>query len=95
MNKDIYSNIVSFVKKNIKLAGPVFMFVVAAIVTFVALSARSRREIIPDPMVASEPVIDVSSDEVEIAEVPLALTENTDGALTDFIVEYYLCFSKI
>ena len=95
MNKDIYSNIISFVKKNIKLAAPICIFVVAAIVTFVALSARSRREMIPDPLVAAAtPVTDVSSDEVAPAEVPLALTENTDAALTDFIVEYYLCLSN-
>ena len=96
MNKDIYTRIVSFVKKNIKLAAPVFVFAVAAIVTFVALSARSRRQNIPDPVaLATAPsVTDVSSDETTPEEVVLSLSENTDGALTDFIVEYYLCLSN-
>ncbi len=96
MNMDIYSKIVPFVKKNIKLAAPIFLFVVAAIVTFVALSARSRRVMIPDPAaVTSAPAAAelTTADEVP-APVPLALTENTNGEITDFFVEYYLCLSN-
>ncbi|MBO4908514.1 MAG: SH3 domain-containing protein [Lachnospiraceae bacterium] len=94
MNKDIYSKIVPFVKKNIKLTAPVFLFVVAAIVTFVALSARSRRDMNPDVVaITSTPAETVVNEEVPV-EVPLALSENTDAAITDFIVEYYLCLSN-
>ncbi|MBP3754901.1 MAG: SH3 domain-containing protein [Lachnospiraceae bacterium] len=94
MNKDIYSKIVPFVKKNIKFTAPVFLFVVAAIVTFVALSARSRRDMNPDVVaITSTPAETVVNEEVPV-EVPLALSENTDAAITDFIVEYYLCLSN-
>lgn len=95
MNKDIYSRMIPFVKKNIKLAAPVFLFFVAAIVTFVALSARSRRVMIPDPAeVTSVPAAELTTvDEIPATE-PLALTENTNGDITDFFVEYYLCISN-
>ncbi len=94
MNKDIYSKIVPFVKKNIKFTAPVFLFVVAAIVTFVALSARSRREMNPDvTTLNSAPADTIVTEEVPV-EVPLALSENTDAAITDFMVEYYLCLSN-
>ena len=95
MNMDIYSKIVPFVKKNIKYTAPIFLFVVAAIVTFVALSARSRRVMIPDPAaLTATPVSDVTTTEAVPEEVPLALTENTNGEITDFFVEYYLCLSN-
>ncbi len=94
MNKDIYSTIVPFVKKNIKFTAPVFLFVVAAIVTFVALSARSRREQIPDPVAVTSEPADVTNNEEVPLEIPLALTENTNGEITDFFVEYYLCLSN-
>jgi uncharacterized protein YraI len=95
MNMDIYSKIVPFVKKNIKFTAPIFLFVVAAIVTFVALSARSRRVMIPDPAaLTTGPVPEVTTTEAVPEEVPLALTENTNGEITDFFVEYYLCLSN-
>ncbi len=95
MNKDIYTKIVSFVKKNIKFTAPVFIFVVAAIVTFVALSARSRREMLPEE---TETALAQAPDTVTVEQVPeaasIVLTENTNGAITDFFVEYYLCLSS-
>ena len=94
MNKDIYSKIVPFVKKNIKLTAPIFLFVVAAIVTFVALSARSRREQIPDPVAATAVPAETLTAEEAPVEIPLALAENTNGEITDFFVEYYLCLSN-
>jgi uncharacterized protein YraI len=94
MNKDIYSKIVPFVKKNIKFTAPVFLFVVAAIVTFVALSARSRRQQIPDPVtVAAVPQETVPIEEVTV-QAPPSLSENDNGEITDFFVEYYLCLSN-
>ncbi len=95
MNKDIYTKIVSFVKKNIKFTAPVFIFVVAAIVTFVALSARSRREMLPEETgTALAQAPDTETVEQVPEAAPIVLTENTNGSITDFFVEYYLCLSN-
>lgn len=96
MNKVFYNKIVPFVQKNIKIAAPVFLMLVTALVTYVALSARDRRAdetgiVIADPVgVQLQPETEV----VDETPVPIVLTENTDTALSDFFEAYYLCLSN-
>ncbi len=93
MNKDFYKKIVSFVQINIKVVAPVFLMLVSAIVTYVALSARDRRASAPE-ITVQEPVDVQTPDVVEETPVPIVLTENTDAGLSDFFSGYYLCHSN-
>ena len=93
MNKDFYKKIVSFVQINIKVVAPVFLMLVSAIVTYVALSARDRRASAPE-ITVQEPVNVQTPDVVEETPVPIVLTENTDAGLSNFFSGYYLCHSN-
>ncbi len=96
MNERLYNKILPFVQKNIKIAAPVFLMLVTALVTYVALSARDRRASVPE-ITTQEPVgiqTVAEPDVIEEAPVPIVLTENTDAGLADFFSGYYLCLSN-
>lgn len=96
MNKVFQKKIVPFVQKNIKIAAPVFLMLVTALVTYVALSARDRRESDPAITIPNPVGVQVLPDQEVVDEtpVPIVLTENTDTALSDFFSAYYLCLSN-
>jgi len=95
MNKDLYRKIVPFVKNNIKILAPICLMAVAAIVTYVALSARERNVPADVPISAPEIISTPAVPDTQVTEAqPLVLTENTDTALADFFAGYYLCLSN-
>ena len=68
---------------------------VAAIVTYVALSARERNVPADVPISAPEIISTPAVPDTQVTEAqPLVLTENTDTALADFFAGYYLCLSN-
>ena len=96
MNKEFYKRIVPFVQKNIKIVAPVFLMLVTALVTYVALSARDRRAADPGITIADPVGVQILPDQEPVDETPepIVLTENTDTALSDFFTTYYLCLSN-
>ena len=94
MNKDLYNRIVPFVKNHIKILAPICLMTVAAVVTYIALSARGRN--VPTDIPTQDPnTVTVGDPEVQpVEEQPIVLTENTDSALEDFLAGYYLCLSN-
>ena len=95
MNGDIFGKIVRFLKKNIKIAGPVGLIALTALVTYVALTLRNSSSLTRTQENASQGTeAEVVSPAPDAAEVPVTLNLNTDQALAGFIGDYYLCLSN-
>ncbi len=95
MNGDIFGKIIRFLKNNMKIAAPVFLIALTAVITYVALVARNSANLtraeehnLPETEIEGENIT------VEQTPVPAILSLNTDQALTEFINNYYLCLSN-
>ena len=95
MNGDIFGKIVRFLKNNIKIAGPVGLIAITALVTYIALSFRN----IPSDEASVQQTVtgtetDIQAVSPDTAAVPVTLSLNTDANLSEFINNYYLCLSN-
>ena len=95
MNGDIFGKIVRFLKNNIKIAGPVGLIAITALVTYIALSFRntpSDEASVQQTVTGTE--TDIQAVSPDTAAVPVTLSLNTDANLSEFINNYYLCLSN-
>ncbi len=95
MNGDIFGKIVRFLKNNIKIAGPVGLIAITALVTYIALSFRNTpSDEAPAQQTVTGTETDIQAVSPDTAAVPVTLSLNTDANLSEFINNYYLCLSN-